>query len=660
MIRPVPMPPPTAAPPFNREWTCPFDGTKFRSYPLGSPRKLDNGLDLDAYFMASTPWAIASCPTNGFVFYKYEFDDAELELLRPLVLSDAFQALREDSVYFRLALILDRAGASLETVSSALLNATRDTKGAAAYKRYAGALLEKFPALLKRGRNPDEQAELLALRTELLRRSGLFDEAGDSARELLATAEEGTFLHLIGGFQSDLIARRFDGVELIPTKFEKRAKPSSYFLSQQIPKSASGTKRLGEFELQSVGWFFCWSLDGLTLAVSNGRLHLLHSFAGKASRRIVLPLGHGPIRAALPDGRWLCTPFDPRGRPFLSNGISVHNRNLKMVLDVSLNTPFDTRPGIASVNRETSVVFANLRFDVTTGRPVPIALPGSSPTILDEDRNLDELKGVRVGTLLLGGYEWDMCSDITATIKRRRLDAKRARFFSRSDNQALRDAGARLRSQLAKSPLRPKTQYAETPLTILAGDRERPRLLLFVASGRDRGRLLLWDYELARELWSVPIDEALIRERSHKLSSMALDDKLNEAERLGSEFLPMVSFLHWSKSWSGALMASRKQAIVAVSFGYGDSAVMSFDVDNGTFLSARLGWGYRAKVSISDRDGVIAFAYGRTLSLLDPDLKEIETIRANDSRITDVAFSPDGERIAIDVDGCVSVFRMNR
>jgi hypothetical protein len=206
------------SPAVERQWTCPYDGTTFNSYPLGVPRKIENGLDRDPYFMAAPPWAIASCPTptNGFVFYKYQFGDDEFERLRPLVLSDAFRALRDDSAQFRMALILDRAGAPLESVSSALLIATRDAKDPAAYKRYADALLEQFPALLAGGRNPDELADLRTLQIELLRRSGRFDEAQAAARGTLSAVEAGTLPYLIAALQLDLIERRFDGTGRVP------------------------------------------------------------------------------------------------------------------------------------------------------------------------------------------------------------------------------------------------------------------------------------------------------------------------------------------------------------------------------------------------------------------------------------------------------------
>jgi len=572
------------SPAVEQKWTCPYDGTEFRSFPIRSPSPLENGLDLDPYFSRSQFGGLwASCPTNGFVFYKNRFDTEELERLRPLVLSDAFQELRGDSPYFRMALMLERTNASLEEVSSALLKATNDAKEPAVYRRYAGALLERFPALLERGRNPDEQAVLRALRTELLRRSGRLDEADASARELLATSEEGTFLHMIGGFQRDLIARGIDGVERIPVQFRERANPSSYFLSQRIPKSVSGTTRLGNFELQFIGGFLRWSLDGRTLAASKGLRNSLFNFAGEPSRHFDLPFEYGPVLAALPNGHWLFAPNDSRGRQNAANRAAGNLSNRLVELDGNyaianeflLDDGLNVWLGSASTRQGTSVSFSSLRFDVVAGRPTPITMPDNLPIIL-------------------------------------------------------------------------------------AGDRERPRLLLFVPSGGTQGRLLLWDYELVRELWSVPIDEALIRERSRKLPSMALDEKLNEAERQSVPFPRMPTNFYAPEIWSGALMADGKRAVVAVSFGDNDSAVMSFDLDSGTFLGARQGWGRWSRVSISDRDGLIAFANGRTLSLLDRDLEEIETIRANDSLISNVAFSPDGGRIAIGVDGYVSVFQVNR
>jgi WD40 repeat protein len=48
------------------------------------------------------------------------------------------------------------------------------------------------------------------------------------------------------------------------------------------------------------------------------------------------------------------------------------------------------------------------------------------------------------------------------------------------------------------------------------------------------------------------------------------------------------------------------------------------------------------------------------LTLLDRDLEEIEVLRVNEFGMNDVAFSPDGSRIAIGVDGAVSVFKVRQ
>ncbi|MEJ1937662.1 hypothetical protein WDZ92_46310, partial [Nostoc sp. NIES-2111] len=279
----------------------------------------------------------------------------------------------------------------LEDVASALLKATRANIDLVDYKRYAGALLERFPALLERGRNPDEQAVLRALRTELLRRSGRLDEAGASARELLATSEEGTFLHMIGGFQRDLIARGIDGVERIPGPFRERAKPSSYFLSQLVPKSTSDTPRLGKFEMQFAGEDLRWSLDGRTLAASKGLRKSLYGFDGEPSRHVDLPPGFGPFRAALPNGHWLFTPMGSLGTPIQASRIAELDGNLAIVGDFALDTALDVQFGSAFTNKGTSVAFAKLRFDTIAGRPMPVALPEKLPIILSGHRDRPRL-----------------------------------------------------------------------------------------------------------------------------------------------------------------------------------------------------------------------------------------------------------------------------
>lgn len=86
---------------FESEKTCPYDGTKFRFIGQGSGTSFGQQLDLKPVGAIESPWPIAVCPTNGFVFFKDEFNSAELERLKPLILSAEYQATKEETPYYR-------------------------------------------------------------------------------------------------------------------------------------------------------------------------------------------------------------------------------------------------------------------------------------------------------------------------------------------------------------------------------------------------------------------------------------------------------------------------------------------------------------------------------------------------------------------------------
>ena len=68
-------------------------------------------LDLMQVGPIQSPWPLAVCPTNGFVFFKDKFDTKELERLRPIILSPEYQALKGEAAYYRAAWIAAHTGA---------------------------------------------------------------------------------------------------------------------------------------------------------------------------------------------------------------------------------------------------------------------------------------------------------------------------------------------------------------------------------------------------------------------------------------------------------------------------------------------------------------------------------------------------------------------
>jgi hypothetical protein len=87
----------------NEIMVCPYDGTTFQFTGQSSGTVFDKTLDWMPYGPIQSPWPLAVCPTNGFVFAKRHYTDEELEKLRPLILSPEYQAMRQESPHFRLA-----------------------------------------------------------------------------------------------------------------------------------------------------------------------------------------------------------------------------------------------------------------------------------------------------------------------------------------------------------------------------------------------------------------------------------------------------------------------------------------------------------------------------------------------------------------------------
>jgi hypothetical protein len=173
------------------EMTCPYDGAKFTAQLQGSGTSFGTLLDYRPIGAIVTPWPLAVCPTNGFVFYKTKFEDGELETLRPFVLSNEYQSLKDETPYFRASWLMEHAGLPHIEVTRELLQATWETyKPRDRYIRYAKAVLNRLPNDIEAASGA-EKTTLRILRGELLRRIGNFDEAAESFRGLIDELDPG-------------------------------------------------------------------------------------------------------------------------------------------------------------------------------------------------------------------------------------------------------------------------------------------------------------------------------------------------------------------------------------------------------------------------------------------------------------------------------------
>lgn len=197
--------------------TCPYDGTKFEFQQQMSGTSFDRSFDFMAFGPIQSPWPLAVCPTNGFVFYKDDLTPEEIEKLRPFILSADYQALKEETSHYRAARIMERAGEPQKKISTMLLLATweatteaaraayqewtaaqvADAKGekpaltsqemmrlfrnasSERYRRYADELLPRLKTDMQVAGSDQERTNLRWLTGELLRRLGRFGEAKD-------------------------------------------------------------------------------------------------------------------------------------------------------------------------------------------------------------------------------------------------------------------------------------------------------------------------------------------------------------------------------------------------------------------------------------------------------------------------------------------------
>ncbi|MGA2128390.1 MAG: hypothetical protein ABSG76_19830, partial [Xanthobacteraceae bacterium] len=159
------------------EMICPYDGTKFSFQAQTSGSSFGTTLDFMPVGAIQSPSPMAVCPTNGFVFFKDKFDDQELERLRPLILSPDYQALKEETPYYRAAWIGEHTRAPHAEVSWALLQATWEVfRDPQHYARYATELATRLPDDIAAS-NPDQKRMFQLLQGEIMRRLGSFDDA---------------------------------------------------------------------------------------------------------------------------------------------------------------------------------------------------------------------------------------------------------------------------------------------------------------------------------------------------------------------------------------------------------------------------------------------------------------------------------------------------
>ncbi len=224
--------------PLEEEKVCPYDGVKFRFVGQGSGTTLGQQLDLKKVGVITSPWPIAVCPTNGFVFYKSKFDDVELEKLRPFVLSDDYQATKDETPYFRAFWLIDRSGGAHSEASEKLLSATWEAHDER-YIRYASELVRRLPRDIA-AVDGAERRKYIVLQGELLRRLERFDEAAAHFRqwqsELGPTSTEG----LIAAYELQLITKLDAEPHLVADAIKAGERDPAVWLWRRSPIPSNG------------------------------------------------------------------------------------------------------------------------------------------------------------------------------------------------------------------------------------------------------------------------------------------------------------------------------------------------------------------------------------------------------------------------------------
>jgi len=232
--------------------TCPYDGVKFTFNAQGSGTSFDRLLDGMALGPIESPWPLAVCPTNGFVFLKQDYEADELERLRPLIFSAEYQNIKSETPYYRAAWIAERSGRSHADVSRLLVQATwqagfaelaersrndpprlseQDAKkrfdqlmaeGTTGdrYQRYATELLARLQVdVADASRSFEVRVADRLLVGELLRRLGKFEDADSHFISLTNDLKPDSKETTLVAFQRKLVAGRDAGLHTVSEVF---------------------------------------------------------------------------------------------------------------------------------------------------------------------------------------------------------------------------------------------------------------------------------------------------------------------------------------------------------------------------------------------------------------------------------------------------------
>ena len=117
---------PAAAMTFMKvEHVCPIGGERFSAQEMGSGTAFGHFLDGRLHGAIQSPWPLVSCPGNGFVIYKDDYNADEIKRLTAVVDSDEYQRMRgTETSYWLLARLFEAVDAPLKDRAGVLQSAT--------------------------------------------------------------------------------------------------------------------------------------------------------------------------------------------------------------------------------------------------------------------------------------------------------------------------------------------------------------------------------------------------------------------------------------------------------------------------------------------------------------------------------------------------------
>ncbi|NVJ97354.1 MAG: hypothetical protein HWE25_04325 [Alphaproteobacteria bacterium] len=199
------------------EFTCPLDGEVFEATTAMSGTSWGQRFDLKQLGPIYQPWPKPKCPTSGFVMYRDNFSEAELNALKTFIWSDHYQQLKtKHTPHFLAALTEEKLGTKGWPVVWLYLQATWETDGTdgpqqVSYLEKLKEVLSLYVDGLEAGSDEWLTGKLLLANTQ--RRLGHFVSAIAEVRDLQPSYEQDEDTYV-----KDMLARFIEIAEAKDTR----------------------------------------------------------------------------------------------------------------------------------------------------------------------------------------------------------------------------------------------------------------------------------------------------------------------------------------------------------------------------------------------------------------------------------------------------------